>query len=190
MMQLITLVLIVVAVAAIPAAIVYCVVKITTVERTGDYRDLFKYLFTTALKIGSALAFVGAAVFVSAMGAFDGTNVAFQSSDGEWADSEILFKGRDFEGILFRFELYKAKCSPYAKLQRTTQKPNWFEYDNLFNDYSSPKWNVPYAPALPNAKNGSYPPVSVNSCANSGSTVEETKAASEHARQVMLGFSH
>ncbi len=63
-------------------------------------------------------------VFVS-----NGTDVAFQSSDGNWADREVLSKGRKFEQIVVLFELYKLKCNaPNAQLQRVTRKPlsKWF----------------------------------------------------------------
>jgi len=103
------------------------------------------------------------------VGAFSGTNIAFQSSDGEWADSEVVFKGRDYEYIRESFEIYRANCSPTSVLQRTTLKPKWYALDHWFNDYSSPKWQVPYAPALPNAVDGYYPPVHIRHCANKGS---------------------
>lgn len=185
MAALLTLTLILVAVAAIPAAIAYSAVKFTNAERDGNYRNLFKRFIAFVLKISAVLIFLGVIVFVWALGAFDGTNVAFQSSDGEWADSEVLFKGRDFKGILFRFELYRASCSPNAQIQRITPKPNWYEYNNWFNDYSSPKWHVPYHSALPNAKRGHYPPVSMKHCANVGHTEDELNAAHERVLQAM-----
>jgi len=113
--------------------------------------------FVLALAVGYLAWFVGA---------FSGTNVSFQSSDGEWADTEILFKGRDFGSIRRSFETYRVNCSPNSVLQRTTLKPEWHTLDHWFNDYSSPKWRVPYFPALPNAVGGYYPPIHVKHCAN------------------------
>ncbi|HEX5056973.1 MAG TPA: hypothetical protein VFX02_10800 [Gammaproteobacteria bacterium] len=75
-----------------------------------------------------------------------GTDVAFQSSDGNWADSEVLFKGRDFDSIVIYFELYKISCNaPDAQLQRVTDKPNIFSMSWWFDDFDLPKWKVPLA---------------------------------------------
>ena len=186
---LLTLLLILVVGAAIPAAIAYGAVKITIAERNDDCRGMFKNFVVFVAKIASVLILIGLFVFVWALGAFEGTNVAFQSSDGEWADSEVLYKGRDFEGILFRFELYRTKCSPQAKLQRTTPKPNWYEYNSWFNDYSSPKWYVPYRSALPNAKSDDYPNLSIKHCANHGYSEEEENAAHARAIQAMSSYA-
>lgn len=47
------------------------------------------------------------------------TNIRVQSSDGEWADGEVLFKGRDFESLVFTHELYKLACNaPSATIER------------------------------------------------------------------------
>ena len=74
----------------------------------------------------------------------NGTDLAFQSSDGEWADSEIQFKGRNFKSITFFFHLYKEKCNkPDVVLQRLTPKPEWYEIEHWFNDYNEPKWKIP-----------------------------------------------
>ncbi len=66
-----------------------------------------------------------------------GTDVAFQSSDGNWADNEVLFKGRGFESMVFYFELYKIRCEVEdVSLQRVTDKPSIFKASRWFDDYS------------------------------------------------------
>ncbi len=42
------------------------------------------------------------------------TNVAFQTSDGNWAEQEILFKGCDFKMIVCQYEAYKYRCNPLS----------------------------------------------------------------------------
>lgn len=39
-----------------------------------------------------------------------GTGVAYQTSDGDWADGDLLFKGRNFNGIVFGYDLCKITC--------------------------------------------------------------------------------
>ena len=180
-----TLFFIIIVAAAIPAVIAYSAVRITLAEQNGTRRGLFMSFVVISAKIGAVLVLIAVFLFVWVLGAFNGTNVAFQSSDGKWADSEVLFKDRDFEVILVSFELYRAKCSSQAQLQRTTPKPNWYEYNNWFNNYASPKWHVPYRPALQNARNGYHPPLSEKHCANNGYTKEEINAAHERAMQFM-----
>ena len=80
-----------------------------------------------------------------------GTDVAYQTSDGTWADNEVLFKGRNFEGIVFGYELYKIVCNaPDIELQRITKKPNFLTVSWWFDDFDSPKWKVPVADPHPN----------------------------------------
>lgn len=126
-----------------------------------------------------------AVVALLMFGAFKGTYVYFQSSDGEWADSEVPIKDRGFYEILVGFELYRIKCAPTVELQRTTSRPEWYEYDNLFNDYSEPKWKVPYAKPLPKTASGYYPPISAKHCANGSITEQEMRVAGEQAKQYM-----
>lgn len=177
---MLTLLLILLIGAAIPATITFAVVKLTEHEHTP--RKLLKLILKFIITLG--ICFVLVAMW--ALGVFDGTNVAFQSSDNEWADSEILFKNRSFNGILFRFELYKLRCAPTAVLQRTTNRPHWYEFDNWFNSYSEPKWKVPYSNPLPNAASGYYPPVSMEHCANKGGTEQEMRDANAQAKQYIL----
>ena len=97
------------------------------------------------------------------------TNVKFQSSDKEWADSEVIFKGRNFESILFYFHLYKLKCNkPNVQLQRLTDKPNWYQIEHWLNDYDDLKWQVPLGEGNANTNSGYYPKVSENHCNNRG----------------------
>ena len=100
------------------------------------------------------------------IGTFRETDVSYQSSDGEWADTERTSKGRHFDDIRWLFEKYRKNCSPSSVLQRTTKQPEWHTLAYWFNDYSLPKWQVPYAPPLPNAVGGYYPPANIPSCAN------------------------
>ena len=129
------------------------------------------------------LLVTGAALW--SFGLLGPTSVSFQSSDGEWADGEVLMKGRDFEAVVVRFQLYRSKCNASALLQRTTRKPHWFTVEHWFNDYSEPKWLVPYADALPKATPGYYPPVSATHCANQGATWEEFSQAEDRARDLI-----
>lgn len=75
---------------------------------------------------------------------FVATNVAFESSEGVWSDSEVLVKGRDYAAVLVSFEQFKKQCgNRTATLYRTTKTNpfNIFEWWSYAND---PKWKVPY----------------------------------------------
>lgn len=113
-------------------------------------------------------------------GKFAGTDVEFQSSDGEWARPELRFKGEDFEYVVTNFEWYRSQCSPTATLQRTTVSPNWRDWDYWFNDYSQPKWKVGYA--VKKHASSRYPPYGANHCANKPSQPEQMKAARQRAK--------
>ncbi|MEW6993139.1 hypothetical protein AADZ84_02585 [Colwelliaceae bacterium MEBiC 14330] len=102
-----------------------------------------------------------------------GTDVKYQSSDYGWADSEMLWKGRDFDSIVFYFHLYKEKChKPNVVLQRLTDRPNWFEPEHWFNNYRDPKWQVPLAKGDENTNLGYYPRAFTKHCYNSSSSQE------------------
>jgi hypothetical protein len=78
------------------------------------------------------------------------TDVSFESSDGKWADNEIIFKGREFEQIVWYFEKYKMKSGNVdAELYRTTE-PGFFS--NRFEI----KWKVPYRPSAEHINGGYY----------------------------------
>lgn len=96
------------------------------------------------------------------------TNVSFQTDDGEWADREVLFKGRDFESMVFSYEVYKIVCDkPNAILQRTTRKPQFWNLEWWFDDFNHPKWAVSYAQQHKNFRGEYYyPPVSMEHCFN------------------------
>lgn len=112
-----------------------------------------------------------------------GTNVAFQSSDGEWAGHEVLMKGLKFESILIDFEAYKIKCNAQnAMLQRITKKPSWYSPSHYYNDYQNPKWSVPYAEAYEQTKSGRYPPVSLDHCLKGGYSDEVWSEAEKRAK--------
>jgi hypothetical protein len=104
-------------------------------------------------------------------------DVAFESSDGEWADNEVLMKGRDFEVILSSFEAYRLKCNrPEVSLIRTTE-PGWF------TDTGSPKWNVPYRLPSPDIAGGYRQP----DCMQGGYSQEESV---EIRRKAAEAFSY
>jgi hypothetical protein len=122
------------------------------------------------------------------LGLLGPTWVTFQSSDGEWADSEILMKGRDFETLVTRFELYRAKCNPAAALQRTTERPSWWMPEHWFNDYSEPKWLLPYSSRGAKTALVYYPPASAQHCANRPATLEEVDEARARARELIASL--
>lgn len=112
-----------------------------------------------------------------------GTEVSFQSSDGNWGDSEVLFKGRNFEMIVSLFELYKIRCKvTNATLQRVTDKPSIFTPSRWFDDYEQKKWQVPLAKRHSSLDNESnYPTASMEHCYNNGATKEELALATKRA---------
>lgn len=189
MLSTLILILIVLIAGSIPVGIAFSVVMLTEHERGSSIFKSPKKLLSFIFKSITALSVLLVFLVLSSLGAFSGTNVHFQSSDGEWVDNEVLFKNREFSGILFRFELYKAKCSPNAILQRTTERPHWYEYENWFNDYSEPKWRVPYAKTLPKIAGGYRPPLSMEHCASKGSAEQEARDANEQAKQYLLSIS-
>ena len=91
----------------------------------------------------------------------------------QWADSEVTFKGRNFESILFYFHLYKLKCNkPNVELQRLTVKPEWYQIEHWLNNYEDLKWKVPLGVSNENTNLGYYPKVSENHCNNRGVKAE------------------
>lgn len=114
-----------------------------------------------------------------------GTDVSFQSSDGNWADNEVLFKGRTFESIAALFELYKIRCNaPNASLQRVTGKPSIFTASRWFDNYEAKKWQVPLAPRHDSLNGASYyPKASMEHCYNTGATENELAIAIARANE-------
>lgn len=97
-----------------------------------------------------------------------GTRVSFQSSKGDWSDTEYPAMGRDFESVVVSFELYKLQCDAAdAHFERITPRPRWYEPESWFNDYSEPQWQVPQAGPSPYAETGNFPPGQLEHCANS-----------------------
>ena len=87
---------------------------------------------------------------------FGARDVSFESSEGDWADSEVLFKGRDYEMILALFEKYKSSCGrPNATLFRITEQ-NWYNVIAWWSYIHDAKWTVPYGP--PRRKSYYEPP--------------------------------
>jgi hypothetical protein len=119
------------------------------------------------------------------------TTVSFQSSDGEWADSEDLWKGRTFEQIVFFFELYKIKCvQPDSRLQRITKKPKIYTLENWANDYRDLKWHIPYVEPLPNTEGGHYPPLTREHCDNIPVSQQQLDLAHQRATQYIERMKH
>ena len=86
-----------------------------------NMNKLKKLILYTIITAG--LFFIGGAFLLYMPIIAKGTNVAFQSSDGEWAGHEVLMKGLKFESIVVDFEAYKIKCNAQnAMLQRITNK--------------------------------------------------------------------
>lgn len=74
---------------------------------------------------------------------FGAPDAAFQSSDGQWADSELQLKGRSFKRVVLQFELYKVRCgAPDAELLRVTQE-EWFNVFAWPSYVTDKKWRVP-----------------------------------------------
>jgi hypothetical protein len=115
-----------------------------------------------------------------------GTNVAFQSSDGEWASSEVLMKGLIFKNIVVSFEAYKIKCAAQnATLQRITPRPPWYSPRHYYNNYQYPKWLVPYAAAYGHIKSDRYP----DDCEHGGSSKEIWSDAKKRAQSYISNLS-
>ena len=106
---------------------------------------------------------------------------SFQSSDANWADNEILAKGRDFHAMVYGFEMYRIQCDASdATLIRTTRR-NWLNFNAWSNYKADIKWKVPYARA--NKAIGTYyPPVNMEHCANQGVTQQMLDLADERAK--------
>lgn len=113
------------------------------------------------------------------------TNVTYQTDNGEWADGEVLFKGRDFESVVFGYELYKIVCQmPDLKLQRITQKPQVWNLEWWFDDFNDAKWLVPYSTPHKNLYGETYyRPSGIEHCANKGVKPEVLSMAEERASE-------
>ena len=76
----------------------------------------------------------------------------FESSDGEFADTECPTKGCDFNCVQRRFELYKEwKHDNSIVLYRTRKQPWWspWEWEELL---THPRWRLSYLPMSKNLK--------------------------------------
>lgn len=95
-----------------------------------------------------------------------GTDVAYISSDGKWADHEMLFKGRDFNQIVYFFEEYKIKCNaPDVRLERLRSKSEWYSFSSLFDKETDKKWQVPLSSHFLFVSSGfSLPPIEPSAC--------------------------
>ena len=110
---------------------------------------------------------------------FYGTSVAFQSSDGRWAEAENSLKGPIFNKIVNDFELYKITCNaPNVTLQRLTVQPRRWSGEDLCNNYSDPKWYVPLVHNVPPPKALNYAPgCATRKIAPDEQTLAQKKAA-------------
>jgi len=149
------------------------------------FKKLILYTITIA---GLFIIFAVLANYMSMVS--KGTNVAFQSSDGEWARREVLMKGLVFEHIVVTFEAYKIKCNAQnATLQRITPKPSWYSARHYYNNYQDPKWLVPYAEAYEHTKSGWYPRASLDHCFNGGCSDEVWNEAKKLAKTYISRLS-
>lgn len=136
-------------------------------------KSIFKFgLYNIVFLIGIAAFFVG--LFCLRFTVMEGTYLSFQSSDGKWTDAEFPSKGHDFHAVVFDFELYKMNCQvPEVTLQRTTKRPAWYEPESWFNDYSDPKWLVPYADPTTNSASSADSSPAPEDCKNKGFKLSE-----------------
>jgi hypothetical protein len=115
---------------------------------------------------------------------FGDTNIVLRSSDGKWADSEVLFKGRKFEILVWNFEAYKMRCSaPNAILLRATPERwyNVFAWPDYLTNY---KWHVPYSDAHPEIGDY-YPAVSAKNCYNLGTSMKDARQVDLNAARYL-----
>ena len=62
------------------------------------------------------------------------------------AKHEVLMKSETFKQIVELFELYKIQCNkPRAQLQRVSERPSFITFGWWFDDFTEPKWQVPYS---------------------------------------------
>lgn len=152
--------------------------------RQGIESDVLSVIFVAIIVAAPPL------LFFWFIGSFNGSDVAFQSSDGQWADSEVQFKGRDFSAVAYRFEAHRIRCSaPEAMLQRITPRPSWYQWDNWFNNYSEPKWQVPYHEPYPHTASGHYRPADKAHCAYKALTPDESDLARQRATARVSGHA-
>jgi hypothetical protein len=114
-----------------------------------------------------------------------GTDVVYQSSDGEWSDFECNMKGRNFEFIVLVFESYKIRCQKTnAILQRITRKPRIYNLSWWFDDFNDPKWKVPYTEHR-------FLPIQgeKNNCYNRDLTSDEIKTAQKLAEEYISSLN-
>jgi hypothetical protein len=111
------------------------------VTRAPSYRRQYGFL---------EYGFIAALVLGVGYLCWNNPSVSFRSSDGKWADSEVVFKGRTFQDVIVpEFERYKASCSaPKAKLLRT-DPVIWYDVFAWPSYLTNPKWRVPYTAPNP-----------------------------------------
>ncbi|MDD5364368.1 MAG: hypothetical protein PHR30_03450 [Gallionellaceae bacterium] len=84
---------------------------------------------------------IGVLVLYSTVGSID---VSFESSKGDWADSEILLKGRDFNQIVQMFSEYQNKCAAKDAIMFRTTPINWYNVVAWWSFTHDTKWKVPF----------------------------------------------
>ncbi|MDH3798938.1 MAG: hypothetical protein OET21_08000 [Desulfobacterales bacterium] len=145
---------------------------------------LKKPILYTITIAGLLIIFVVFANYMSMVS--KGTNVAFQSSGGQWSSREVLMKGHLFEHIVVSFEACKIECGAQNEtLQRITKKPSWYSPRHYYNNYQDPKWLVPYAAAYGHKKSDRYP----DHCAHGGSSKEIWSEAEKRAQSYISNLS-
>lgn len=127
--------------------------------------------------VGSAFILIFGLLFLRAPDAI------FRSSDGQWADSEVGFKGRDFRTVVEYFEAYKLKCGvKEATLLRATSR-NWVNIFAWYGYLTDKKWRVPYSGLYPERGDYFEP-----SCQQGGWSDAEWKAISAAADREIDGL--
>lgn len=139
---------------------------------------VFKVIVLSAFAILVLLAVVDIWMFKAG-----GTDVMFQSSDKQWADSEVHFEGRNFKTVVVEFYLYRIKCNkPHVRLERLTKRPRWYTLKNLFNNYSDPKWQIPLGVGNKHTLSGYYPDVTAKNCNNQPVSTAEIDSAESQSK--------
>lgn len=106
----------------------------------------------------------------------NGTDLTFQSSDGLWFGEENMLRGKDFKAVVVDFELYKIQCNkPHSTLRRTKDKKRPWNEAWWFDNYRSPKWNVPYSPGK------IYIHATLDRCSSQKPTAKEIASATQSA---------
>ena len=102
-----------------------------------------------------SLFFIGSITLLNFIFCSHGTDLVFVSSDGKWFDREVQFKGRNFETVVYFFEVYKIECNTKnVKLERLETENEWYSFSSLFDKSTDIKWKVPLSSNATHAISG------------------------------------